>query len=168
MAVEDDAEQLCQLVPRFDAETDFMSRLPGEFNNTVEQERAFVRENTETPAGILLVAEVDGRIIAGGGASPEKSKRFVHRREFGIAVLREFWRQGIGRRLTSAVIDWARRQGLRKLSLSVFHRNHAAIALYKSCGFIEEGRLIGDALLADGSYGDTILMAKFLNSPLKK
>ncbi len=165
MAVEEDAEELCALVPKLDTETDFLSRFPGEFDKTVEQERAFIRENTETAGGLFLVGEVEERIIAGGGASLEKRKRFMHRREFGLAVLKAFWGQGIGRRLTAIIIDWARHQGLQKLGLKVVHHNHAAIALYTSLGFTEEGRLIGNVLLADGSYGHTILMGKFLREP---
>lgn len=168
MAVEGDAEELCELVPKFDTETDFLTRFPGEFDKTVEQERTFIREHAETQGGIFLVGEVAGRIVAVGGASPEKLKRFMHRREFGLAVLEAFWRQSIGRRLTAIIIDWARHQGLRKLGLKVVHHNHAAIALYKSFGFVEEGCLTGDVLLADGSYGHTILMAKFLCEPSAK
>jgi len=165
MAVEGDAEELCEVIPKFDIETDFLSRFPGEFDKTIEQERAFIRENAETPGGIFLVGEVEERIIACGGVSPEKLKRFMHRRDFGLAVLKEFWRQGIGRRLTDIIINWARHRGLRKLGLKVAYHNHAAIALYKSFGFVEEGRLLGDVLLADGAYGHTILMAKFLHEP---
>jgi RimJ/RimL family protein N-acetyltransferase len=160
--VEADAEELCQLIPRLDGETDFLTRFPGEFDKTVEQERAFIREYTETPGSIGLVGEVDGLIAAVGGVSPQKLKRYQHHREFGLAILKAHWRQGIGRMMTAFIIDWAKRSGLRKLTLKVVHNNHGAIALYKSFGFVEAGRLIDDVLLADGSYGHAILMAKFL------
>ncbi len=165
LAVEDDAEELCQLIPQIEAETDFLNRFPGEFDKTIEQERSFIGEHAETQGGLFVVGEVSGRIVAVGGVSPQKLRRFMHRREFGLAVLRAFWRQGIGRKLTALIVNWARRQGLRKLNLKVVHHNHGAIALYKSFGFVEEGRLTDDVLLADGSFGHTILMAQFLHEP---
>ena len=68
---------------------------------------------------------------------------------------------GLGRKMTECIVEWGRRQGLRKLYLRVFADNKHAIALYDSLGFIEEGRLKGDVLRGDGSYSDTIIMARF-------
>ena len=53
------------------------------------------------------------------------------------------WRgRGVGSALMTAAIEWARAEGLHKLSLSVFAHNAAAIALYRKCGFVEEGRRV--------------------------
>jgi RimJ/RimL family protein N-acetyltransferase len=38
-------------------------------------------------------------------------------------------------------IDWARAVRLGKLTLGVFPENLRAVALYRSVGFVEEGRL---------------------------
>ena len=46
---------------------------------------------------------------------------------------------------------------LHKLELEVREFNHRAIACYKKCGFIEEGRLRDD-FYVDGAYSDTIVM----------
>ena len=42
---------------------------------------------------------------------------------------------GIGRAVLTAAIDWARRNGVRKLSLETNHILAPAIRLYESCGF---------------------------------
>jgi ribosomal protein S18 acetylase RimI-like enzyme len=48
-------------------------------------------------------------------------------------------RQGIGRALLEAAVEWARENGVRKLELHVFTYNEAAINLYESFGFEREG-----------------------------
>ena len=158
---EDDAEELCQFLPKTHLESDFLNYLPGEFNKTIEEEREFIREHNTKPCSISLTAVVGGRIIAvAGGASPEQ-KRYVHHAECGLVVLKGFWGAGLGRRLMECLVEWARQVGLRKLYLKVFGDNARAISLYESLGFVEEGRLKGDVLRGDGTYGDTLLMSKF-------
>jgi RimJ/RimL family protein N-acetyltransferase len=51
-----------------------------------------------------------------------------------------------------------REQGLHKLSLEVFAHNAAAIALYRACGFAEEGRRIRQYRRSSGELWDSIIM----------
>ncbi|UCE61348.1 MAG: GNAT family N-acetyltransferase [Phycisphaerales bacterium] len=160
--VEDDAADFCRLLPQSHRESDFLNYLPGEFDWTVEKEREFIRDQLAMPRTILLCAVVDGAIAGfGGGMSNTQHKRLSHHAEFGLAVLKEFWAQGIGRKLCEIIIDWGRRLELRKMCLKVFADNTGAIALYEKLGFIEEGRLKDDWLRGDGSFGDSIIMARF-------
>jgi RimJ/RimL family protein N-acetyltransferase len=160
LMTEDDAEQLCEILPQTHVESDFLNYLPGEFAMTIEQERKFIREHNAKPRSFSVAVELEGRIIAYAGAAGDERRRFHHHAEFGLCVVKAFWRQGVGRVLTDYAIDWGRRIGLRKLYLKVFADNTNAIALYRSTGFVEEARLPGDHLRADGTYGDTIIMAK--------
>jgi RimJ/RimL family protein N-acetyltransferase len=57
-----------------------------------------------------------------------------------------------------SAIDWARGHGLHKLCLEVFAQNAAAIALYRKCGFAEEGRRVRQYRRASGDLWDTIMM----------
>lgn len=50
-----------------------------------------------------------------------------------------------------------KRLNLNKLQLEVREYNHRAIACYKKCGFVEEGR-IRESFYIDGKYTDTLLM----------
>jgi ribosomal protein S18 acetylase RimI-like enzyme len=56
---------------------------------------------------------------------------------FGILVDESQRGRGIGRALTSATLDVARSAGAQAVRLSVYARNDAAIALYRSLGFTE-------------------------------
>src|SRR5579862_247031 len=53
---------------------------------------------------------------------------------------------GVGDGLISAVIAWAARQGVRRVSLVVFRNNARAIALYQKHGFRDDGIGTGDPL----------------------
>jgi [ribosomal protein S18]-alanine N-acetyltransferase len=69
------------------------------------------------------------------------------------------WRgRGVGSALVAAAIGWARRHGLHKLCLEVFAHNTAAIALYRKCGFLEEGRRAQQYRRANGELWDSIVM----------
>jgi len=156
---EDDAEELCTFLPQTHVESDFLHYLPGEFDWTVERERDFIRGQLALPCSILLCSEVEGRIVGLAGAAAVEYRRLSHHAQFGLAVLKEFWGQGLGRKLCECIEDWGKGEGLRKMHLRVFAHNERGIALYKSLGYVEEGRLKDDVLRGDGAFGDTIIMA---------
>lgn len=78
--------------------------------------------------------------------------------EFGMLVDRGWRGRGVGSALVAAAGDWARGQRLHKLCLEVFAHNAAAIALYRRCGFIEEGRRVKQYRRANGELWDSIVM----------
>jgi RimJ/RimL family protein N-acetyltransferase len=157
--VEDDAEALLEFLPRMHGETDFVNYLPGEFDWTVEQEREFLRKRIEHPLAISIAAEVDGRIVGVGGAAAPDFRRMQHHAEVGLAVLKEFWHQGIGRRLMELPMEWGRRVGLHKMYLRVYDYNTRAREMYRELGFVEEAALREDIRRADGTFGNTIVMS---------
>ena len=63
-----------------------------------------------------------------------------HRAEFGISVDKAYWGLGIGRALTEACIECAKKAGYAQLELEVVAENRSAIGLYESVGFVEYGR----------------------------
>ena len=82
--------------------------------------------------------------------------------EFGMLVDRDWRGRGVGSALVQAVVDRARGQGLHKLCLEVFPHNAAAVALYRKCGFTEEGRRVKQYRRASGELWDTIVMGRLL------
>lgn len=56
-----------------------------------------------------------------------------------LAVTPEERRKGFGRRILDAALHVARKMGMQKALLEVRVSNHAAIALYRSCGFRQIG-----------------------------
>jgi diamine N-acetyltransferase len=84
---------------------------------------------------------------------------YIHRRaEFQIIIAPERQGQGLGRAVTQLAIDYAFRVlNLNKLYLTVSTDNQGAIHLYRSYGFIEEGRLVEEYFI-DGHYQDALRM----------
>ncbi len=84
--------------------------------------------------------------------------------EIGMLVAYDWRGKGVGSALVAAAIDWARAQGLHKLSLSVFPHNDAAIALYRKFGFTEEGRRISHMRRGSGELWDLVEMGLLLDT----
>jgi RimJ/RimL family protein N-acetyltransferase len=82
--------------------------------------------------------------------------------EIGMAVARTSRGRGVGSALLQTAVQWAREQGLHKLSLSVFPHNSAAIALYRKFGFVEEGRRVKHYRRTSGELWDSIEMGLLL------
>jgi len=105
-----------------------------------------------------LVAVADGQLI--GMLHIEVSGHGFG--ELGMLVDRGWRGRGVGSALLAAAIDWAHEHGLHKLCLEVFAHNTAAIALYRRCGFIEEGRRARQYRRASGELWDSIVMGRAL------
>lgn len=68
--------------------------------------------------------------------------------------------KGLGREALSLAIDYCwRHLNLSRLEINVFATNDPAVGLYRSLGFLEEGRKL-NALFIDGSWVDLIIMAR--------
>jgi putative acetyltransferase len=78
--------------------------------------------------------------------------------EIGMLVDRDWRGCGVGSALMQAAISLARERRLHKLCLEVFAHNAAAIALYRKCGFVEEGRRTAQYRRASGERWDSIVM----------
>lgn len=134
---------------------------PDELRDTVETKARSIRELAGGDEGVCLVARRGERVVGTGSVSflPRRKLRHVGRVE--LMVEPEERRRGVGRALLRGLITWAERHPrVRKLSLQVFSHNEGAIALYRSMGFVEEGRREDEYLFPDGSYRGDVLMAR--------
>ena len=135
---------------------------PGEFNVTVEQERAWLQERLDSDNSVFLVADCGGRIIGNVGCDGGKRAAVRHVGTLGVSVDADWRGRGVGSAMMQAVVDWARGTGvLRRLQLDVFCRNEAAVALYRKFGFEVEG-CRRQAILREGVYLDDYVMGLLL------
>ena len=122
-------------------ETDFLLSYPDENSFDPEQEARFLKEKTESPNEIEIIALVDGKVAGTAGIEAVGQKHKVrHRAVFGISVLRAYWGLGLGKALTQACIQCARDAGYEQLELNVVAGNERAISMYQTMGFVEFGR----------------------------
>lgn len=158
----EDATKVIDFKKSVDEETDFLSREPSEFNITKEQEEAYIKNKKESYASLLLIAEVNGEVIATCGLDTNPSERFKHSAEIGIVVKKKYWGLGIGKQIMNQAIDWGKEKELQRIALGVDVDNIKAISLYLNLGFKIEGRKDKYKKLADGTYKSSYIMALFM------
>lgn len=137
----DDAKAALDLFLLTHAQTDFLASYPEESTHTLEGEAEFLETQAASERNIELLAEIDGIAVglAGNhGVSPREKMK--HRADFGISVDKAYWGLGVGRALTEACIECARKAGYAQLELQAVAENAHALALYESVGFREYGR----------------------------
>ena len=105
-----------------------------------------------------FVAVEQGKVIGWCDIIPISRPGFGHGGSVGMGVLQEWRHQGLGRALLGACIRKAFGNGLTRIELEVYADNAAAIGLYRSLGFVEEG-LKRRARFLDGRYQDVMIMA---------
>ncbi|MBA1334439.1 MAG: hypothetical protein HPY66_2288 [Firmicutes bacterium] len=111
---------------------------------------------------LLLIAELDGRIVGGCMLNPiGATGKTSHVCGFGVHLVKEARGLGIGSRILRYITDWAACNNYSKICLSVLSSNEGAIRLYRKEGFVEEGRRKRQYYIK-GSYIDEVLMAKFV------
>jgi putative acetyltransferase len=110
----------------------------------------------------LFARSVEGSVVAVAGGQIIGMLHVQASRhgfgEIGMLVDRDWRGRGVGSALMLAAIGLARQRGLHKLSLEVFAHNAGAIALYRKCGFVEEGRRTAQYRRASGELWDAIIM----------
>ncbi|MBJ8028999.1 GNAT family N-acetyltransferase [Bacillus cereus group sp. N21] len=160
-AMDKDANDLSKLRLQIDGETENLDREEGEgFIDTTRFEE-IIKTDTESPRNLFLVAVVNDRIVGFSRCEGVYLKRFSHKVEFGVCVLKEFWGYRIGKNLLKESISWADANSIKKMTLNVLETNDKAIKLYEKLGFEIEGILKNDKRLADGKYYNTIIMGRF-------
>ena len=114
-----------------------------------------------TADGAELVALEGERVVGHVAVAREAHPVTRHVATLGMSVASDRRHRGIGAALLQEAFGWCREHGVDKVVLSVYPDNRAAIALYRSFGFVQEGRL---ARQSRKSYGDEdeILMAAWI------
>lgn len=157
-AHEVDAAALVALHDAVAAERVHLASLPGD-RGLVEE--ALALAGTLNSGGLALTLEVGGAVAGSLGVQRFQSRYSRHIGEVAIIVAKEHRGAGLGRALMVTAIDWARAVGLTRLTLGVFPGNAAAVGLYRSLGFVEEGLRRHQVLMPDG-YRDVLAMSLLL------
>lgn len=108
-------------------------------------------ENLCEQAGVLALGERDGFILIRTVADEAEI--------LTLAVRPEARRRGVGAGLVRAGADAARSAGATKLFLEVAEDNPTALALYRSAGFVEDGRRKGYYPRPEGPSAAALLLS---------
>lgn len=118
------------------------------------------RLEMSTERRIPLVALHEGEVIGNISLEQYAWIRQSHAGTIGMGVASAWQGKGVGSRLMQAALavadDW---MNLRRVELTVFADNEAAVKLYAKFGFEREG-LLRDCAVRDGAYVDALTMAR--------
>jgi len=160
-AIVTDAKELSKVRLQIDGETENLDREQGEGFIDVSGFEQLIKNDTETTSNLFLVAEVQDQIVGFSRCEGNSLKRFAHKVEFGVCVLKDYWGYSIGKNLLKESIAWADLNNIKKMTLNVLETNDKAIKLYEKLGFEIEGVLKKDKVLSDGKFYNTIVMGRF-------
>jgi len=97
--------------------------------------QSFVDEMTTNKCARYIVAEADGNVVGYAGAWLILEEGHIT----NIAVDEAYRGQGIGLKVTQALLQYAANMGVQYMTLEVRRSNLVAQSLYKKLGFLELG-----------------------------
>lgn len=135
------------------AETDFILRYPEECGKyTAEDEKKLFDRVNASENEAMLLCVVDGKIAGNCHIAWSGHLKTRHRASVGIALLREFWNQGIGTRFFEELIRIAEgNENIMQIELDFVEGNARARALYEKMGFRIAGIKPNAIRLKDGT-----------------
>ena len=126
-------------------ETVFTNQYVGKTIDKEKYARAYEDENKL----FLSAFDASGRIVANASLMIVKPDHpwLCKNASFGVAMLKEFYGQGLGRCLLQKLEDWAKEHHIHSIEGKVYATNRSAIGLYlkqgfKICGHLEETILV--------------------------
>lgn len=111
---------------------------------SVQQASADLDQLSDRDDSIVLLAMYGQQAIGILTVTPDDDQQG----ELGVAVLKDYWHNGIGTMLVDEAVYWLNHySSLNALKLDVFNDNDRARAIYKRLGFVATGsRQVKDAV----------------------
>ena len=134
-------------------ETEFILRYPEECSKyTTEGEKALFDRINASGNEAMLVCLVDGKVAGNCQIAWKTGLKTRHRASVAIALLKEYWNQGIGTRMFREMIRIAEENpDLLQMELEFVEGNIRARALYEKMGFRIAGVHPNAIRLKDGT-----------------
>ena len=134
-------------------ETEFILRYPEECGKyTPEGEKALFDRINASENEAMLVCLVEGKVAGNCQIGWKTGIKTRHRAAVAIALLREYWNQGIGTRLFQEMIRIAEaNENILQMELEFVEGNTRARALYEKMGFRITGLTPNAIRLRDGT-----------------
>ncbi|MGZ3742460.1 MAG: N-acetyltransferase family protein [Pseudobdellovibrionaceae bacterium] len=162
-AAKQDAQAILELAKGVINEEVYQLTSSSEFKMTIDMEEKWIESHLVNPNHVILIAEINSKIVGILDFSNGHRQRIAHTGDFGMSIEMSARDQGIGTLLLKVLIDWAaKNETIEKIGLNVHSNNDRAIGLYKKMGFEIEGVRKRDLKYDENSYVDTIVMGKFI------
>lgn len=150
---EEDIQGVLDYLYQSAKETEFVLRYPEECGMyTEEGERAYFEASNKSDNQAMLVALVDGQVVGTSQIAWSRMIKLRHRASVAIAILRDYWGQGLGTKMMEEMFRIAKdNPNLIQLELDYIEGNERALALYTKMGFVPCGVKSNAIRLKDGS-----------------
>ena len=161
---EEDVESTLEYLVISAGETDFILRYPEECGKyTAEGEKALFEQKNASPDEAMIMCIVDGRVVGNCAIRFLSGIKTRHRASVAIALLSEYWNQGIGTHMFREMIRLAEsREGILQMELKFVEGNARARHLYEKMGFRITGVRPNAIRLKDGTLLSEYMMVKEL------
>ena len=157
----EDAEKVIKYILKVSEETDFLMSDSNERESDVKERGGILQNIQKSITSKMFLCEIDGKIAGICNLKGVDKKRVKHRVDLGITVLKEYWGNGIGRKLINHALEYSKKNSIKKIELTVRTDNERALKLYKSLGFFIEGE-IKSFFCIDDVYYNCYLMGLFI------
>lgn len=156
----EDAEAFFSMLCSLDNETPFMMYEPNEREKTTDATALRGKIGYAiSMRDFLLVAEEGDNIVGYIWAERGRMNRILHTAYIVVGIREAYQHQGIGTKFFRKLDEWARKNSIVRLELTVECANTAARQLYEKNGFVVEGRRKKSMKLGD-EFVDELYMAK--------
>lgn len=134
-------------------ETDFLLRYPEECGRyTEEGEKVLFEKVNASDNEAMIVCLVEGKVAGNCHIAWNNRIKTRHRASVAIALLKDYWNQGIGTRLFRELIKIAEsNENILQMELEYIEGNSRARALYEKMGFRITGVGVNAIRLKDGT-----------------
>jgi len=158
-----DLEALFKYAKTIEAEDTFILLNPQEPVTYQEEEKYLtsILKAIQTNQKVHMLV-IDNQKIVGACHVEKRGRRQTHVGIFGIALLKDYRSEGIGKQLAECVINQAQQKlKIIQVMLDCLAANEIALKFYQSLGFTEYGRQ-PQAFVYKGKYVDKVLFYKYL------
>jgi len=133
----------------------------GVYPSGIEELRDYIK-SVISDNNTIMMAVCDHDDVHIGNIKLDRFDHIAKTAELGLMIgNRNYWGKGIGSEMCELILKYAFKElNLRKVSLTVYGNNLAAIKLYQKLGFIIEGTL-KKHVFAEGDYHDKLWMSYF-------
>lgn len=160
---EDDWEKVRDFLEHVKIESKNTYQFPSQPVLTQEKAQARIRDFSVSSKKMIINAVYENRFIAQADFCPvhfiKDHPWLMHNCYFGMTVIKEFWQQGIARRLLEILEREAKKMGYLYIRAEVRESNERGVKLYKNFGFEITGSKPEYAFI-DGQYHNDLLIMK--------
>lgn len=151
---ENDAEAIAALYRQLNTEEKYMA---GEINQLRNLDKN-LKEHGKTG---LFVLDDGERLVGAAAVTGHGFEKIRHRAMVAIGISKDYQNQGYGKQLLERIDEWAKKNDVFRLELTVAAKNRAAMILFDRAGYRVEG-MRRAALVVDNERVDEFYMARLL------